>query len=67
MNFFFGYIRIHFKSCIGKIILKELKVLLFFYFLNQKNISADEIKCLYMNCKNKKSHNIDVVIYNASN
>jgi len=36
MDDFFGYIRIHPKSCIGKIILKGLKVLLFFYFLNQK-------------------------------
>jgi hypothetical protein len=46
--------------------LKGVEGFIIFLLSKPKNISANEIRCPYMKCKNKKSHHTDVVIYNAS-
>jgi len=53
-----GYIEIHPKICIWKIIVKELRVLLILHFYT----IGGEIRCPCTKCKNKKFHQLDVVI-----
>jgi hypothetical protein len=56
------YIKILLKGCIGKIILKKLRILLISYFIIQRIFSGNEIRCPCAKCKDKNFYHKDLVI-----
>jgi len=55
-----GIIEIHPKGCTGRIIIKGMRVFINFIFSKLKNISAGEIRCSCVKCKNKIFYYKDV-------